>query len=158
MANSSITAAQGFEAAGISCGIKQSGHLDLGVISCPAGAKAAAVFTTNRVTSPTVEVCRDHVGGPRRVKAVIVNSGNANACTGRSGRKDALAMCHETARHLDGRPEEILPASTGIIGEPLPMSKVRQGIEVATRALSHSAKAGLQLGSRVTLASGCMNG
>lgn len=144
MANSSITAAQGFEAAGISCGIKQSGHLDLGLISCPTGAMAAAVFTTNRITSPAMDVCRDHAGGSGRVKAVIANSGNANACTGRSGRKDALAMCRETALHLDGQTEEVLPASTGIIGKPLPMSKVRQGIGVAARTLSPSAKAGLQ--------------
>ncbi|MCH8192583.1 MAG: bifunctional ornithine acetyltransferase/N-acetylglutamate synthase, partial [Planctomycetes bacterium] len=144
MANSSITAAQGFEAAGISCGIKQSGHLDLGLIFCPTGAKAAAVLTTNRITSAAVEVCRDHAGGPRRVKAVVANSGNANACTGRSGRRDALAMCRETALHLGGQAEEVLPASTGIIGKPLPMSQVRQGIGVAARALSHSAQAGLQ--------------
>ena len=144
MANDSITAAQGFKAAGIRCGIKQSGNLDLGLISCPTGAKAAAVFTTNRITSPAVEVCRDHATGSRRIKAVIANSGNANACTGRSGRKDALAMCREAALHLGGQMEQVLLASTGVIGEPLPMSNVRQGIGVAARALSHSAQAGLQ--------------
>ena len=141
MANDSITAAQGFKAAGIRCGIKQSGNLDLGLISCPTGAKATAVFTTNRITSPAVEVCRDHASGSRRIRAVVANSGNANACTGRSGRKDALAMCREAALQLGGRMEQVLLASTGIIGEPLPMSNVRQGIGVAARTLSHSARA-----------------
>ena len=91
MANQSITAPQGFEVAGVSCGIKQSGNLDLGVIYCATGAKAAAVFTTNQVVSAAVTVCREHAKSAK-VYAVVANSGNANACTGKQGFKHSRTV------------------------------------------------------------------
>jgi glutamate N-acetyltransferase/amino-acid N-acetyltransferase len=142
MTNKTITAPKGFLASGIRAGIKKSGKPDLGIIACPTGATAAAVFTTNRITSAAVQVSREHVLG-RKVFAVVVNSGNANACTGQKGLRDALTMCRLTAEQVQADPQEVLVASTGIIGEPLPMNKVIPGIAIAVKRLSPSTSAGL---------------
>jgi glutamate N-acetyltransferase/amino-acid N-acetyltransferase len=141
MANN-ITAPKGFLAAGVRCGIKKSGKADLGLIVCPGGAKAAAVFTTNKITSAAVEVSKRHIKSAT-VYAVVVNSGNANACTGQRGVKNAVKMCSETAGYLVVDPHEVLVASTGIIGEQLPMKNVIAGIADAVGELSGSAVAGL---------------
>jgi glutamate N-acetyltransferase/amino-acid N-acetyltransferase len=142
MVNNTITAPRGFLAAGVRCGIKQSGNLDLGLIVCPDGAKAAAVFTTNKIFGAAVTVSRKHVksGG---IEAVVVNSGNANACTGQLGIKNAIKMCAETAKQIEAEPHRVLVASTGIIGEQLPMGKIAKGISKAAAKLSASSKAGL---------------
>ncbi len=92
MANNTITAPKGFLAAGAAGGVKKSGKLDLGLIVCPTGAKAAAVFTTNKIVSASVTVCKQHLK-TAKTYAVVVNSGNANACTGQKGIKDAISMC-----------------------------------------------------------------
>ncbi|MHC4126300.1 MAG: bifunctional ornithine acetyltransferase/N-acetylglutamate synthase, partial [Planctomycetota bacterium] len=118
MRNDTITSPRGFLAAGISCGIKKSGSKDLGLIVCPAGAKAAAVFTTNRIVSAAVSVCRKHVAS-RGIFAVVVNSGNANTCTGQQGINNTIRMCSETARGIEAEPHMVLVASTGIIGRSL---------------------------------------
>jgi len=141
MANETITAAKGFLAAGVACGIKKSGKLDLGVIHCPAGATAAAVFTTNRIVSASVQVCREHVRRGK-VYGVVVNSGNANACTGKRGFADAVCICRTTADNLGSDSGDILVASTGIIGERLPVRKITAGIRQATAQLSASGRAG----------------
>jgi glutamate N-acetyltransferase/amino-acid N-acetyltransferase len=162
--NKTITSPKGFLAAGVHCGIKKSGNNDLGLLVCPTGAKAAAVFTTNKIVSAAVTVCKQHVNPQdalRRstsISAVVVNSGNANACTGEKGIKNAIAMCRKTAQELkigNGTPrgvshcgrqstiENVLVASTGIIGEQLPMQKIIDGIEKAVAQLSDSSKAGL---------------
>lgn len=148
MANNTITASKGFLAGGIQCGIKKSGKSDLALLVCPAGANAAAVFTTNKVVSAAVQVCKEHVRSSR-IYAVVVNSGNANTCTGRKGIENAITMCSQTAHSLteirDERcePRNILVASTGIIGKQLPMKKITAGITKATAKLSASSKAGL---------------
>ncbi|MDD5064533.1 MAG: bifunctional glutamate N-acetyltransferase/amino-acid acetyltransferase ArgJ [Phycisphaerae bacterium] len=142
MANNTITAPKGFLATGVKCGIKKSGNHDLGLIVCPASAKAAAVFTTNKITSAAVEVSRRHVKSAD-IYAVVVNSGNANACTGQTGVKNAVKMCSETAGYLVVDPHEVLVASTGIIGEQLPMKAVSAGITDAIGELWDSAVAGL---------------
>jgi glutamate N-acetyltransferase/amino-acid N-acetyltransferase len=142
MANNTITAPKDFLAAGVRCGIKKSGKQDLGLIVCPGGAKAAAVFTTNKITSAAVEVSKRHVKSAT-VYAVVVNSGNANACTGQTGVKNAVKMCSETAGYLVVDPHEVLVASTGIIGEQLPMKAVSAGIADAVGQLRGSAVAGL---------------
>jgi len=141
MDNNTITSPKGFLAAAVSSGIKPSGKLDLGLLVCPTGAKAAAVFTTNKIVSAAVQLCRQHASSPI-TKAVVVNSGNANACTGARGLKDARQMCTLTARSIKAKTDQVLVASTGIIGEPLPMEKVRSGIRQAATQLSDSAKAG----------------
>ena len=142
MANNTITAPKDFLAAGVKCGIKKSGNHDLGLIVCPGGAKAAAVFTTNKIISAAVEVSKHHIKSAD-IFAVVVNSGNANACTGQAGVKNAVKMCSETAGYLVVDPHEVLVASTGIIGEQLPMKNVITGITDAIWELSDSAAAGM---------------
>jgi len=133
MKNKTITSPKGFLAAGVKCGIKKSGKNDLGLLICPRGAKAAAVFTTNKIVSAAVTVCKQHVKSSN-ISAVVVNSGNANACTGEKGIKNAITMCSKTAQelkiaNLKSQIENVLVASTGIIGEHLPMQNISAGIE-----------------------------
>ena len=142
MANESTTAAKGFWAAGLSCGIKVSGKPDIALLVCPTGATAAAVFTTNKIVSAAVEVSREHARSAR-VYAVVVNSGCANACTGKLGLANARKMCELTAAEVGIRPDQVLVASTGVIGHQLPMEKVTDGITRAAAALSDSPRAGL---------------
>ena len=91
MANNTITSPKGFLAVGMHCGVKKSGKLDLALLVCPTSAKAAAVFTTNRITSAAVQVSKEHIKS-RSISAVVVNSGNANCCTGQPGIKNAIKM------------------------------------------------------------------
>jgi len=140
--NGTLTAPNGFLAAGVKCEIKKSGNYDLGLIVCLNGANAAAVFTTNKITSAAVQISRKHVKSDT-IYAVVVNSGNANACTGEKGINNAVRMCAETAGYLVVDPHQVLVASTGIIGEHLPMKNVTAGIEGAVGELSESAKAGM---------------
>jgi len=142
MNNQSVTAPQGFVAAGLASGVKVSGKPDLGLLVCPTGATAAAVFTTNKITSAAVQVSREHIQS-RKTYAVVVNSGNANACTGKLGLANARKMCALAAKHLGVEPQGVLVASTGIIGHQLPMEKVTAGIDQAAPLLSGSSEAGL---------------
>jgi len=148
MANESITAPRGFLAAGVACGIKRSGNLDLGLIVCPTGAKAAAVFTTNKVVSAAVQVCKQHVKNGE-IQAVVVNSGNANTCTGQKGLDNAIKMCTAVAKEIEAEPGKVLVASTGIIGEQLPIKKITVGIPKAAAKLSASASAGLDFATAI---------
>jgi len=155
MGNDSIAAPRGFLAVGVSCGIKKSGNSDLALLVCPTGARAAAVFTTNKIASAAVQVCKKHIKSPR-ISAVVVNSGNANTCTGQVGIKNAVKMCAETAQVLQIANcklrianQNILVASTGVIGEQLPMKKVTAGISKAAAKLSASAKAGLDFAKAI---------
>jgi glutamate N-acetyltransferase / amino-acid N-acetyltransferase len=141
-ANSTVTAPKGFLAGGVKCGIKKSGKHDLGLIVCPAGARAAAVFTTNKITSAAVQISKKHVKSDT-IYAVVVNSGNANACTGQKGINNAVKMCAETAGYIVVDPHEVLVASTGIIGEQLPIEKAIAGIADAVGGLSDSSSAGM---------------
>ncbi|OHB65191.1 MAG: bifunctional ornithine acetyltransferase/N-acetylglutamate synthase [Planctomycetes bacterium RBG_13_62_9] len=141
MKNSTVTGPKGFLAAGLACGIKESGKPDLGLLVCPTGATAAAVFTTNKITAAAVQVSREHVQ-TRQTHAVVVNAGCANACTGKLGLANARKMCALTAKHLGVEPEEVLVASTGVIGHQLPMEKVTDGIARAATGLSYSQEAG----------------
>ncbi|MCK4294162.1 MAG: bifunctional glutamate N-acetyltransferase/amino-acid acetyltransferase ArgJ [Planctomycetes bacterium] len=148
MANNTITAARGFLAAGVACGVKKSGRSDLGLIVCPTGAKAAAVFTTNKVVSAAVRVCREHVKNSE-IQAVVVNSGNANTCTGQKGIDNAIKMCSATAEEIEAEAPNVLVASTGIIGEQLPIRKITAGIARAAAKLSASAPAGLDFAKAI---------
>jgi len=142
MKNNSITGPKGFVAAGVKCGIKVSGKPDMALLVCPTGATAAAVFTTNKITSAAVEVSREHARSSK-VYAVVVNSGCANACTGKLGLTNARKMCATTAAKVGIQPDQVLVASTGVIGHQLPMEKVTDGITRAAAALSDSPRAGL---------------
>jgi len=148
MANDTITGPKGFLAAGVRCGIKKSGKPDLGLIVCPCGASAAAVFTTNKIVSAAVQVSREHIRSPK-ICAVVVNSGNANTCTGQAGVKNAITMCAETAKQTEEEPHSVLVASTGIIGKQLPIKKIVAGISKAAAKLSASSKAGLDFAKAI---------
>jgi glutamate N-acetyltransferase/amino-acid N-acetyltransferase len=132
-----VTAPAGYRAAGIACGIKASGKPDLALIVSENMAAAAAVFTVNLAQAAPILVSRDHIGRTGgRARAVIVNSGCANACTGEDGYAHAATMARQTAAVLRCQPEEVLVASTGVIGVKLDMNKVCPGIAEAERALS----------------------
>jgi len=131
-----ITTPRGFRAAGVSAGIKANTALDLALIVSDAPARAAAVFTTNLAVAAPVVVSREHLarsGGLAR--AVVVNSGCANACTGDEGLQVARDMAAETAALVGCPAEQVLVASTGVIGVSLPIEKIRRGLPLALRAL-----------------------
>lgn len=125
----------GFKFAGVACGIKKSKKKDLALIFSERPARAAALFTTNRVKAASVLVGTKRMRRGK-IQAVVINSGNANACTGVRGVRDAEAMCREAARCLGIDPEIVLPSSTGLIGVPLPIEKIKDGIKKAARLLS----------------------
>lgn len=128
--NSGVTAAEGFTAAGVACGIKKNGNKDLAIIKCETVAKAAGVFTRNVVKGHSLQLSRHNVENGR-AQAVIINSGNANACLAERGKQDALKTAQLTAVKLGCAPEDVLPASTGVIGIPLPLDCIQAGIEKA---------------------------
>jgi glutamate N-acetyltransferase/amino-acid N-acetyltransferase len=136
VASGGVTTPQGFRAAGVSAGIKANGGLDLALLVSETPATAAAVFTINRAQAAPVLVSREHLsrsGGVAR--AVIVNSGCANACTGDEGLQVAHTMAADTARLVGCPVEQVLVASTGVIGVALPLEKIRSGLPAALRAL-----------------------
>jgi glutamate N-acetyltransferase/amino-acid N-acetyltransferase len=127
----------GFKFAGVACGIKKR-KKDLALIVSDRPAMAAALFTTNQVQAAPVVVGRDRIERGK-LQAVVVNSGNANACTGARGLRDAVSMCRVAGLHLGIDASKVLPSSTGVIGVPLPMQKIRSGIEHAAALLSAEA-------------------
>ena len=129
-----VTAPCGFEAAGVRCGLKRRGP-DLALIYSVAPAAGAGLFTTNRVQAAPVLVSRDRIGRAG-LHGIVVNSGNANACTGPRGYRDAVQMAEETAKALGVPPRSILVCSTGVIGHLLPMTKISAGIKKAVAELS----------------------
>lgn len=131
-----VTAPAGFRAAGVHAGIKRK-RKDVAVIVSDVAAAAAAVFTTNKVQAAPVQVTREHVAGGR-LRAVVANSGNANAVTGPEGLADARRMAALVAEALGAAPQEVAVASTGVIGVRLPMDKVEAGIAKALAALGRS--------------------
>jgi glutamate N-acetyltransferase / amino-acid N-acetyltransferase len=131
---SGITAPLGFRAAAVASGIKKDG-LDLTLLAADSGCSAAAVFTTNRAQAAPVLVSREHLRAGQ-ARAVLINSGCANAATGERGLADARESAALVARAIGCRPEEVVVASTGVIGVALPMDRVRDGIQAAAPLLS----------------------
>ncbi len=129
-----ITAVTGILAAGMAAGIKKDAALDLALIVSERDATVAGVFTTNRVVAPPLILDRRRL---RRGKgrAIIVNSGNANACTGRRGYADAVKMAALAAKALGVPPEDVYVGSTGVIGKPLPMEKIETAIPLLAARL-----------------------
>ncbi|MCI0545503.1 MAG: bifunctional ornithine acetyltransferase/N-acetylglutamate synthase, partial [Actinobacteria bacterium] len=123
----SVTAAKGYVAGAVAAGIRRRSVPDLAVVASIPRATGAAMFTTNRVQAAPVKVSRRHIE-VAEPQAVVVNSGVANAATGPRGELDALATASETARLLSLRIEEVLVLSTGLIGAPLPLARVRAGL------------------------------
>ena len=132
----SVTTPAGFAAAGVAAGIKASGRPDLAIVS-NLGPRftAAGVFTCNRVFAAPVKWSREAVADGR-LRAVVLNSGGANACTGRPGFEDARAMAETTASRLGIAAEDVAVCSTGLIGTRLPMAEVTSGIEQACARIS----------------------
>ena len=136
----SVTAARGFTASGVACGIKPGDEADLAVVATEdrRPVPAAAVFTSNLAGAAPVQVSRSHLersGG--RAAAVVLNSGNANAATGATGLAGAEDTCALAAIELGCATEEVLVCSTGLIGIPLPMEPVRSGVPCAVAGLSN---------------------
>ena len=130
-----VCAPAGFLASGVSCGIKGEGKLDLALVCSDSAANVAGVFTTNQVkAAPVLLTCGRLAGGTAR--AVVVNSGNANCMTGKQGERDALAMAAATEEALGITEGQVLLASTGPIGNYLPMEQIDKGITQAAAELS----------------------
>lgn len=129
-----VTAAAGFTAAGVAAGLKPDGRLDVALLDAGAPVPAAGVFTTNAVAAAPVVVSREHLAGGV-ARAAVVNAGNANACTGARGRSDAEAMAAAAGAALGCAADEVVVASTGVIGVPLLLDAVVSGISAAAGAL-----------------------
>jgi len=128
-----VTAPQGFLSAGINCGLRKS-KPDLALIYSTEKCVAVAAFTKNLFRAAPVVVSKENIKNP--IQAVIINSGNANACTGKRGINNAQEMCSLTAQYLNIKPENVLVFSTGVIGKYLEMNKIRQGIKILIPLLS----------------------
>lgn len=124
----SITTPQGFRAGGLHCGLKKTDRHDLGVIVCDVPAAAAGVYTLNAFQAAPLKVTQESIAVAGKLQAMAVNSGNANACTGQQGEADAREMRAATAQALGLAEHLVGVTSTGVIGELLPMEKVRSGI------------------------------
>jgi glutamate N-acetyltransferase/amino-acid N-acetyltransferase len=134
-----ITAPIGFRSAGVHCGIKpNAGTLDLAVLAVDTFASMAGLFTTNLAQAAPVVVSKQHLEINQGVGcAIVVNSGCANACTGEAGLVNARRMTEEVAHALGCQPEQVLVASTGVIGVDLKMDPVVAGIRDACSSLAH---------------------
>ena len=135
----SETLPQGFVWSAVRAGIKASGNLDLALAVAPAGANAAAMFTRNQVVAAPVTVGRQHLsatGG--RIKALLVNAGNANCASGEPGIRACLDTCRATAESLGCIFDEVFPSSTGIIGVPLPAEKIVAALPAAVALLGNT--------------------
>lgn len=131
----SVTCPKGFLAQGVSAGIKKDNKMDLAIIYSQYPCTAAGVFTTNVVRAACVDFNRRQLQDGK-AQAIVVNSGNANACTGEQGWEDTLAMASLAAECLNLKPQDSLIASTGVIGVYMPMERVQEGIVAATNSLS----------------------
>lgn len=132
-----VTAPRGYRASGLHCGIKANGKPDLALVVSDDGASAAGVFTTNLAQAAPVVVSKEHLDASRgRARAIVTNSGCANACTGPQGLSDAREMTVLTARAVGCDPRDVLVASTGVIGVQLKMAALRDGIPAAVAAVT----------------------
>ncbi len=134
----SVVAPKGFEAAGVSAGIKSEGELDLAIVTARTAVPAAAVFTTNMAAGAPVRLSRRHLGVAPMARAVVLNSGCANAATGRRGRAVAELTANRTAELLSCAPEDVLVCSTGTIGTHLAPEAVTAGVADAIEGLGRS--------------------
>lgn len=141
-------AAKGFRAAAAAAAVKYEGRLDTALLVADAPCAAAAVFTTNKVAAAPVLYDREVVA-KGRVRAILANSGCANACTGEEGLRDARVCALATAGELGADPSEVLVASTGVIGRRLPVDRILSGMKQAARSLGRSAGKGLDFAKAV---------
>src|SRR6185436_1263057 len=153
----SITAPQGFLAAAVFCDIKRLGtgkgsekgeKRDLGLIVSKVRAAVAGMYTTNQVCAAPVKISAERTA-KNYAQAIVVNSGNANACTGKRGLKDAELMTAIAARELKADKVDVLICSTGRIGVPMPMENVRKGILAAAKDLNDSRENAAQVAEAI---------
>lgn len=134
--NGGVTSPLGFLASGVSAGLKKSGKPDMAMIFSEKPASFAGTFTSNLFPAAPVQLCKERILSQSKAQAIIVNSGNANACTGLEGYKNAVKMAEAAAAPLAIPQERVLVSSTGRIGVQLPMDKISAGVAAAAKALS----------------------
>lgn len=122
----------------VEAGIRKANRKDVSVCVLPQGVRVDAVFTQNRFCAAPVQVCQTHLASGAEIRALVINTGNANAGTGQAGLRDARAMAEAGAKALGLHVEQVLPFSTGVILEPLPIARVVAGIAKAAEALSEA--------------------
>ncbi len=127
----SLHAVPGIRIGVAEAGIRKANRKDLTVVLMDEGASVAGVFTQNRFCAAPVQLCRDHLARGAGIRAMVINTGNANAGTGDDGLMRARATCIALAKHLELAPEQILPFSTGVIMEPLPHERIAAGLPAA---------------------------
>ena len=135
---SSLHAVRGVRLGITMAGVRKANRRDLTVVTVPAGTSVAGVFTTNRFCAAPVQLCRKHLAHGPGVRALVINTGNANAGTGADGLARALQSCQALARLLELSPEQVLPFSTGVIMEPLPIERIEAGLPAALADLNES--------------------
>ena len=130
---------KGVQLAATNAGIKKNSADDLVLIQLPETAVVAGVFTQNDFCAAPVTLCREHLSTTNNTRFLIINSGNANACTGEQGMLDAIASCEAIAKHQpDITRQQVLPFSTGVIGEPLPVDKIVNAIPAVVQSLDEN--------------------
>ena len=134
--NGSITSVPGFRAAGVTAGFKRNGSPDFAMIESEVPANFAGAFTSCTFAAAPVQICRRRVLESSTIRAAVINSGNANACTGPEGLANAEKSCQLTAARLGITSDEVVVSSTGRIGVQLPMDLIERGIDLAAAALS----------------------
>ncbi len=136
MAKNGCTAPKGFKASGVACGLKKNGNLDLAMVVSDKNASAAGIFTTNVVKGHSLKWTREKIKSGE-ARAIVINSGCANACLGERGDTDASSMASYAANLIGCKSDLIMLGSTGVIGSPLNMEKIESGIEQAYNLLSY---------------------
>ena len=134
----------------VQAGVRKAGRKDVTLMLIEPGASVGGVFTQNRFCAAPVQVCREHLASGHGVRAIVVNTGNANAGTGEEGMMRAQATCIALARLLEVSPEQVLPFSTGVIMEPLPHDKIIQALPLALDQMGQSSWGDLATGIMTT--------
>lgn len=134
--NGTITSVPGFYAAACHCGVKGSGKPDMCIIYTPEGGTCSGVFTTNKFLAAPVIVTKEQLKKTRNIKAIVINSGIANACTGEMGYRNARKTIEITSQYLGVEKKNIIVSSTGVIGRQLPMDKIEEGVRQCACKLS----------------------
>lgn len=142
-----MSVVKGILSCGIYSGIKKSGKPDLALIFSKNKANAVALFTKNKVKAAPILISQKHIKNGK-VQAVIVNSGNANACTGKKGLEDAIEITDTTAKELNINPKDVIVASTGVIGQRLPIEEIKKGVKILVKNLKED---GLKLAAEAIL-------
>ena len=129
--NENLHAVPGVRIGVTEAGVRKANRKDLTVVLIDEGASVGGVFTLNRFCAAPVQVCREHLAAGQGIRAMVINTGNANAGTGDEGLVRARATCIALARHLNISPQQVLPFSTGVIMEPLPADRIEVGLPAA---------------------------